>query len=135
MLDISNFPGLQRRPDTQEIDIKGSIHSFAQGVLSLKAEENRIRGMRKYKAAVLKCFESGSGFGPDNGVYPGEQWFHLEPLVYAAVEKLRHKKEDNVRLWEEMKRHIELNHKRYLKVNHLRIYSATDICHVRLNKP
>lgn len=134
-MNFTEYPGLQRKPGTQEIDVKGTIHVFAQGVLALKAEESRIRGMRKYKAAVLKCFESGFGFDRDNAVYPGEQWFHLEPLVYAAVEKLRHKKEDNVRLWEEMKRHIELNHKRYLRVDHLRIYSATDICHVRLNRP
>lgn len=115
-MNVSDFPGLQRRPDTQEIDVQGSLRLFAEGVITLKAEEARIRSSRRYKAAVLKTFDEGLGFKLDHA-YDGRMFFHLMPLVFAVVEKLRHKKEENVLLWDEVQRHIMLNSKRYLLVN------------------
>lgn len=131
-MNITDYPGLQRRPDTQEIDIKGSLHVFAQGVIALKQEEARLRNIRRYKAAVLKTFDEGHGFRI-KGYYDGQLFFHLNPLVVSVVNKLRHKKEELPRLYDEVERHILLNNKRYLRVHQLKSFGDS-IIHVTLLK-
>lgn len=127
-MNANDFPGLQRRPDTQEIDVKGSLNTFAHQLIALKDEENKLRKNRRYKTAVLKVFKEGHGF-KIKGYYDGALFFHLKPLVGSVVRKLRHKKEDANRLWDEVERHILLSNKRYL-----RVVTVGDNTHVLLIK-
>ena len=129
-MNVTDFPGLQRRPDTQEIDIKGSLRVFAEKVITLKAEEAKLRNMRRFKDAVLKVFAEGHGFRI-RGYYDEKLFFHLEPLITSVVNKLRHKKSEEVALREQVKQHILLNHKRYLFVRTFQVYGQ-DTTHVLL---
>ncbi len=127
-MNAADFPGLQRRPDTQEIDVKSSLNTFAHAVIALKEEEGKLRKNRRYKSAVLKAFKESQGF-KIKGYYDGEMFYHLKPLVSSVVRKLRHKKEDALRIWDEVERHILLNNKRYL-----RVVTVGDNTHVLLVK-
>ncbi len=76
-MNITDFPGLQRRPDNHEIDIKGTMQAFAEELIRLKDEEKRIRTSRKYRQAIIKVFNLGHGFVDDICVKCGFASLHL----------------------------------------------------------
>ena len=89
---------IYRNPVTKEIDVKSSLQAFAEKLISMKSEEQRIRSNRRYRNAVKAVLDENKGTS-----------FRRGNLARAALNKLRVKDGDRSKTLDELWDHINLN--------------------------
>lgn len=105
-MKATEFSGLQRRPDTQEIDVKVTLQAFAKELIAQRDAERKIRNNRRYRNAIRAVF---ARFAEGTRI-------NMPALVALTMQHLDTKAQEYREVNEELQDHIRFNRTGYLRI-------------------
>ena len=99
---------LVRKSFSQEIDVKATLHVYAEKLIRLADQEKAIRSSRRYRRAILLAFKDAKAKKANRVM--------MVVLASMAATHLNATSENYRALVEEIQQHIRLNRGRYLRI-------------------
>ena len=105
-MSIRNLPLIQRKPSSNELDVKTTLQVFAEQLFAWADEEKKIKQSRKYRDAIRSTFTN----------FKAGTRIRVPVLVAMVLQKMRGVNPTNYgKLEKELELHIRLNSGVYLR--------------------